>query len=174
LGNYVFSKDSDVLMFGGDLLRLSKTKDNNRKKCYKIFKHKKILKHLDLDHEGFVLLCLSLGTDFNNGIKGLGPKKALAPLNISTSTTNTSNFVFEMDKFISKNTHNLITIKNIFDHILNGCCRRNDIDIMIKSLKSSKDQNNTSLSIHSNVRLLNFLKSKNFDLPNIIKYVRDV
>lgn len=94
LGHYVLSSDSDVLMFGGDLLRICyEKKDCTRliqlkpntnytqtykKKYYKLYRHKRVIKELGVSNEEFILMCLVLGTDFNDRVKGIGPGKVMS------------------------------------------------------------------------------------------------
>lgn len=72
--DYVLSADSDVLLFGGNMLRIQKI---NGKTGYKIYERKKVLKALGLNQSQFRKLALTLGTDFAPKVPGIGPKRAI-------------------------------------------------------------------------------------------------
>jgi flap endonuclease-1 len=69
----IISGDSDVLAFGGNLIR----KENKNWKFYNI---KKILDEFDLTNEEFVTICIALGSDFSKKVKLVGPKTAIKKL----------------------------------------------------------------------------------------------
>lgn len=80
------SQDYDSLLFGTPLLVRNLTLTGRRKvpgkDIYKEIKTEVIdssefLAHLGIDRRQLVDLCMLIGTDFNRGIKGIGPKKAL-------------------------------------------------------------------------------------------------
>ncbi|XP_028987290.1 probable flap endonuclease 1 homolog [Betta splendens] len=71
----VASEDMDTLPFGGTVL----IRQLNAKKDSDITEYtlSKLLSKLDMTREQFVDLCILLGCDYCQKIKGLGPKKAL-------------------------------------------------------------------------------------------------
>lgn len=80
------SQDFDSLLFGTPLLLRNLTLTGRRKvpgkDIYKeikteIIDSKEFLEHLGVTREQLVDMCMLIGTDFNTGIKGIGPKKAL-------------------------------------------------------------------------------------------------
>ncbi len=80
------SQDFDSLLFGTPTLVRNLTLTGRRKipgkDTYKEIKTEIIdteecLKALEISREQLVDLCMLIGTDFNHGIKGIGPKKAL-------------------------------------------------------------------------------------------------
>jgi flap endonuclease-1 len=75
---YMLSADSDVLAFGGNLLRHSTKKSatgKSKKTVYRVYELDDVLNALDIDYDQFLQLCVSLGTDFQESkIKGVGPK----------------------------------------------------------------------------------------------------
>lgn len=71
--SYVLSNDTDVLLFGGNLLK----RTNDTREVYEIYYIKEILDSLEISYDQFILLCYALGTDFNTKIKGLGPNTIL-------------------------------------------------------------------------------------------------
>lgn len=82
----VGSQDFDSLLFGAPVLVRNMTITGKRKlpkkNIYITLKPESIrleqaLKELDLTREQLVELSLMIGTDYNPGIKGIGPKKAL-------------------------------------------------------------------------------------------------
>ncbi|XP_026231297.1 probable flap endonuclease 1 homolog [Anabas testudineus] len=71
----VASEDMDTLPFGGCIL----IRQLNAKKSSEVIEYSlsKLLTKLGISHEEFVDLCILLGCDYCEKIKGLGPKKAL-------------------------------------------------------------------------------------------------
>jgi flap endonuclease-1 len=82
----VGSQDYDCLLVGSPILVRNLTSSSRRrlpgKKAYtSVFPHqirlKKNLKTLGIKHKQLVDMAILIGTDFNEGIKGIGPKKSL-------------------------------------------------------------------------------------------------
>ncbi|MBA3043933.1 flap endonuclease-1 [archaeon] len=82
----VGSQDFDVLLFNAPVLIRNLTVTGKRKmpgrKVYvnverEEIRTENVLKHLDVTIEQFVDIGILVGTDFNEGIKGVGPKTAL-------------------------------------------------------------------------------------------------
>ncbi|MFH0869983.1 MAG: flap endonuclease-1 [archaeon] len=86
--DYVLSQDADCLMFGAPRLIKNLTISGKRKKpgafAYdeispELITLKDVLEELGIDQEQLIILSILVGTDYNiGGIKGIGPKKALA------------------------------------------------------------------------------------------------
>ena len=83
----VGSQDFDCLLIGSPVLIRNLTSSGRRKlpgkeaytKVYlKQIKLKSNLKSLGITHKQLVDMAILIGTDFNDGIKGIGPKKSLA------------------------------------------------------------------------------------------------
>jgi hypothetical protein len=71
---YMISGDTDVLLFGGNLLRpVSKKSSSDGKAAYIAFEVEDILREMDLDRDRFVKMGLALGSDFAEKTPGLGP-----------------------------------------------------------------------------------------------------
>jgi len=62
--DYIYSKDSDVLAYGGNLLIYQKSK-------FTLFEIKDCLKQLNISMDQFVYLCCLLETDFSPSVKGI-------------------------------------------------------------------------------------------------------
>jgi 5'-3' exonuclease len=79
---YMLSADSDVLAFGGNLLRHTTEKSasgKTKKTVYRVYEQDDVLSALDVDYEDFLKICVALGTDFQSAkIKGVGPKTVVA------------------------------------------------------------------------------------------------
>jgi flap endonuclease-1 len=73
----VGTEDMDVLTFGGEVLLRHLTFSEARKMPIKEFHLQKILQGLDFTYEQFIDLCILLGCDYCETIKGIGPKRAL-------------------------------------------------------------------------------------------------
>jgi len=86
--DYVLSQDADCFMFGAPRLVKNLTISGKRKKpgayAYdevspEIITLRDVLKELEINQEQLIVLGILVGTDYNiGGIKGIGPKKALA------------------------------------------------------------------------------------------------
>lgn len=82
----VASQDYDALVVGGTRLIQNLTLSRRRKTVSgyvditpEIIEYKNVLNSLELDSDQLICLAILVGTDFNpGGIKGIGPKKALA------------------------------------------------------------------------------------------------
>ena len=81
------SQDFDSLLFGAPRLVRNLTLTGRRKLPgshryrtvnLELIELQKTLEHLEITREQLVGICILMGTDFNPGIKGIGPKKALA------------------------------------------------------------------------------------------------
>jgi flap endonuclease-1 len=82
----VGSQDYDAIAVGGTRLIQNLTLSRKRKAgagfvyiSPEIIEHRKVLDELGIDAEQLICLAILVGTDFNpGGVKGIGPKKALA------------------------------------------------------------------------------------------------
>jgi flap endonuclease-1 len=82
----VGSQDYDALVVGGKRLIQNLTLSRKRKTpngfvyiAPEIIEYEKVLNELGIDVDQFICLAILVGTDFNpGGVKGIGPKKALA------------------------------------------------------------------------------------------------
>jgi flap endonuclease-1 len=81
------SQDFDCLLFGSSVLIRNLTSSEKRKLPNKqayvsinpeIIRLQPGLKYLEISHEQLVDIAILIGTDFNEGIKGYGPKKSLS------------------------------------------------------------------------------------------------
>lgn len=77
---YVVSGDSDVLMFGGNMLRMVREKSpsgKTSKTVYYSFEYEEVLKATGLTKEQLTRLGVALGNDFNARIPKCGPASAM-------------------------------------------------------------------------------------------------
>jgi len=84
----VATQDLDTLMFGATRilknLSIAGKRKRSRKQAFDTYKPELLIQadnmnNLGIDLDRFIVLCMLVGTDFNiGGVKGLGPKKALA------------------------------------------------------------------------------------------------
>lgn len=82
----VGSQDYDALVVGGKYLIQNLTLSRKRKTpsgfvyiAPEIIEYERVLNDLGIDSDQFICLAILVGTDFNpGGVKGIGPKKALA------------------------------------------------------------------------------------------------
>ncbi len=82
--DYTASSDMDCLVYGAPKLLVNLTLSTRRKLGGKIIKiepqvieSKEFLKTLNVNPEQLLIMAILIGTDFNEGVKGIGPKKAL-------------------------------------------------------------------------------------------------
>ncbi|CAL7938634.1 unnamed protein product [Xylocopa violacea] len=71
------TEDMDALTFGCNVLLRRLTFSEARKMPVQEFHHDKVLEGLELNQSEFIDLCILLGCDYTNSIKGVGPKKAM-------------------------------------------------------------------------------------------------
>ena len=67
----------DGLTFGSTFLLRHLTASESRKLPIREYSYNKILEELQLNKEEFIDLCILMGCDYCESIKGIGPKKAL-------------------------------------------------------------------------------------------------
>ncbi|KAK2717478.1 flap endonuclease 1-like [Artemia franciscana] len=71
------TEDMDGLTFGSNILLRHMTFSEARKMPIKEFHLNKVLEGLEMTHDEFIDLCILLGCDYCDSIKGIGPKRAL-------------------------------------------------------------------------------------------------
>ncbi|CAK9811222.1 Flap endonuclease 1 [Anthophora plagiata] len=71
------TEDMDALTFGCDVLLRRLTFSEARKMPVQEFHFDKVLEGLELSHNEFIDLCIMMGCDYTNSIKGIGPKRAI-------------------------------------------------------------------------------------------------
>lgn len=146
--DYIYSEDMDILTFGG-----TKLIKNIGKKNMFIVNLDKILEEGNLKFKEFIELCILLGCDYINKIKGIGDKKAWNLISKYKSISN-----------IGKNLN--IAIKDNYDIVINYFinCIHNKIKI-----------NELNFKIPNLTKLKNILKNKyNFNdktIEDIIKKI---
>lgn len=81
---YMLSSDSDVLFFGGNLLKITTAKTTtgkSKKTVYKTFDLDFILNETGLSYENFIKMGVAMGTDFNEGnTQRIGPATVMKKL----------------------------------------------------------------------------------------------
>lgn len=79
---YMLSADSDVLAFGGNLLRHTTERSasgKTKKTVYQVYELEDVLHALDVNYDEFLKICVAMGTDFQaEKIKGTGPKTVVS------------------------------------------------------------------------------------------------
>lgn len=101
------SQDYDTLLFGAPLVARNITISGRRKLPSKnvfvniepeLVELKETLNSLGIKQEQLIWIGLMLGTDFNEGIKGIGPKTAMKIVKSSKSITDIKNYIKEKYK----------------------------------------------------------------------------
>lgn len=75
------TEDMDALTFGTNVLLRHLTTSEARKLPVQEYSYEKVLKGLELSQKEFIDLCILLGCDYCDSIKGIGPKKAIEYIN---------------------------------------------------------------------------------------------
>lgn len=109
----VATEDMDALTFGADLIIRHFSTSNDKNKPIQEYNLKSICEELKLNQEQFVDLCILLGCDFSDTIKGLGPNTALKLLRKHGSL---ENIVSKLNakKFTVPENFNYSRIREIF------------------------------------------------------------
>ncbi|XP_076249820.1 flap structure-specific endonuclease 1 isoform X2 [Calliopsis andreniformis] len=71
------TEDMDALTFGCNILLRRLTFSEAKKMPVQEFHFDKVLEGFELNHDEFIDLCIMLGCDYTNSIKGVGPKRAI-------------------------------------------------------------------------------------------------
>jgi flap endonuclease-1 len=71
------TEDMDALTFGGEVLLRHLTFSEARKMPIKEFHYSKIISSLEFTQSQFIDLCILMGCDYCDTIKGVGPKRAI-------------------------------------------------------------------------------------------------
>lgn len=71
------TEDMDALTFGSSVLLRHMTFSEARKMPIQEFHLSKVLEELELGHNEFIDLCILLGCDYCDSIRGIGPKRAI-------------------------------------------------------------------------------------------------
>jgi flap endonuclease-1 len=116
----VGSQDFDCLLIGSPILIRNLTSSNRRKlpgkKAYvkvnpELIRLEINLKKLGISHKQLIDMAILIGTDFNDGIKGLGPKKSL---NLIKKTGNIENAIATFGGENAPTFEEINEIRNIF------------------------------------------------------------
>lgn len=75
------TEDMDALTFGSNVLLRHLTFSEARKMPVKEFHYNKVLEGFGLTSKEFIDLCILLGCDYCDGIRGIGPKRAIELMN---------------------------------------------------------------------------------------------
>uniref|UniRef100_A0A2M4ANW6 Flap endonuclease 1 n=1 Tax=Anopheles triannulatus TaxID=58253 RepID=A0A2M4ANW6_9DIPT len=75
------TEDMDALTFGSSILLRHLTFSEARKMPVQEFRYEKVLKGFELSADEFIDLCILLGCDYCDTIRGIGPKKAIELIN---------------------------------------------------------------------------------------------
>lgn len=73
----VATEDMDALTFGTPVLLRHMTFSEARKMPIKEFHLERVLQEMEITHEEFIDMCILLGCDYCDSIKGVGPKRAI-------------------------------------------------------------------------------------------------
>lgn len=143
---YMITGDSDVLFFGGNLLRIVSTKTakgKSKKTIYKAFELNDILNDMNLNMKEFLKMGVTMGTDFNEKVPGIGPatvvKKIKKDVVYMTPAMESAIKYYESD--ISEKISN-----SDETHIVDGKYDRTKITEFLVSKKFNKERVETRLN----------------------------
>jgi flap endonuclease-1 len=155
----VASQDYDTLLFGANRLIRNLNVTNKKKVANKgilatvlpeIIESKTYKESLGISREQLILIALFVGTDYNDGVKGIGPKKALAIVKKESVEKLLASYDFGSD----------YEIKEIFDYFLNP-----KVEETVKTQESSIQTE----------KLIDFLCSKHsFDEERVRSYLSKI
>ncbi|KAB0804644.1 hypothetical protein PPYR_01614 [Photinus pyralis] len=89
------TEDMDALTFGSNVLLRHLTVSEARKLPIQEFHLDKVLEGLKLSHKEFIDLCILLGCDYTDSIRGIGPKRAI---DLITQHKSIENILDNIDK----------------------------------------------------------------------------
>ncbi|KAL5287317.1 FEN1 family protein [Megaselia abdita] len=75
------TEDMDALTFGSNVMLRHLTASEARKLPVKEFSYEKVLKGFELNKDEFIDLCILMGCDYCETIRGVGPKRAVEMIN---------------------------------------------------------------------------------------------
>lgn len=107
------TEDMDALTFGTNILLRHLTASEARKLPVQEFHYDKVLQGLELSKEQFIDLCILLGCDYCESIKGIGPKRAIELINQHKSIENIINNI-DKKKYIVPNDWNYMQARELF------------------------------------------------------------
>lgn len=162
----VCSDDSDMLPLGAPYLFKNMLKFMNKKKMIKVINLKKTLKKMNFTQDQFIDLCVMLGTDYCNNIKGYGAMRSYRLLKKYDNLENVLEYVSENQKQTSdtkKNTKCMLQAKEYFTNAVSELDKR--------KFRIKKSQ--YTLRNYQHDELLDFMCGKhNFDYERIIGGIR--
>lgn len=89
------TEDMDGLTFGSDILLRHMTFSEARKMPIREYHLQKVMEELEVNKEEFIDLCILLGCDYCDNIKGIGPKRAIELIH---QYKNIDNIIEKLDK----------------------------------------------------------------------------
>ncbi|KAG1685475.1 Flap endonuclease 1 [Nymphon striatum] len=107
------TEDMDSLTFGSNVLLRHLTFSEARKMPIKEFNLNRVLEGLDLTQEEFIDLCILLGCDYCDSIKGIGPKRAIELIRQHKSIDNILK-VLDKKKYIVSENWAYAEARNLF------------------------------------------------------------
>lgn len=153
----VASQDYDTLLFGASKLIRNLNITNKRKVQNKgisvtvtpeIIESKDYVGNLGVTREQLILIALFVGTDYNEGVKGIGPKKALAIVKKESKEEILRKYDFGSE----------YEINEVFDYFINP----NALEVKEKAAQAGFDKD----------KLIEFMSSKHsFDADRISSYL---
>lgn len=107
------TEDMDALTFGSNIMLRHLTFSEARKMPVKEYTYEKVLKGLELEKNEFIDLCILLGCDYCDSIKGIGPKKAIELINQYRSIENIVEHI-DKKKYTIPENWNYEVARNLF------------------------------------------------------------
>lgn len=103
----------DALTFGSNIMLRHLTASEARKLPVKEFNYEKILKGFELNRDEFIDLCILMGCDYCETIRGIGPKRAVEMIN---TYRNIETIIDNLDtkKYVVPENWNYETARKLF------------------------------------------------------------
>ncbi len=133
----VASQDYDTILFGGERIVRNLSITNKKKLAGKgvtvtvspeMIESRNIFSSLNINREQLITLALLIGTDYNSGVKGIGPKKGLALVKKDPVEKILKSYDFDAEYPISE----------IFEYFMNPVVDKVSEKPVIKSVSKDK------------------------------------
>jgi len=155
----VCSDDSDMLALGATYLFKDMLRFMSDSKQAVVISLKKALKQMDLTFEQFQDMCVLLGCDYCDRIKGIGPKNAYKLIKAHGSLEDVIEFLRQKEKFADLDSDCLITARDYFKSAISDLDNNNEFVLT---------DNNLQLRKYQHDELIDFMCAKhNFDFQKI-------
>jgi 5'-3' exonuclease len=170
--DYIMSADSDVLMYGANLLRITNSTDPSNK--FKIYIYKDVLEKTVFHQEIFIYMCLLLGTDYNKKYPNIGQETVMNKIYKIDPSKEYLDLIDKIFNLFDDDINPVFkTIKLIFKHIddVNVLGMSKIIDALDQVYNYVESLNISTFSIKA--KISNYITNSNWDnKPRLIRNIK--